>query len=113
MRKLNTSDVFSALRFIRAANLREEVKPLLKAAASGEASVEDVGIDGILTLIEALSEKRAEEALYSVLAGPLEVEAREVAAMELTDLADNLKAIAEENDLKTFFGYVSGILGKN
>lgn len=113
MRKLNTADVFAALRLIRTTNLREEIKPLLKAAAAEEMSVEDVGIDGILTLIEAFSERQAEEALYNVLAGPFEVKPEEVAAMGLGELAEKLRALAEENDLKSFFGYVSGVLGKN
>lgn len=113
MRRLNTADVFAALRLIRATNLREEIKPLLKAAASEQVSVEDVGIDGVLTLIEAFSERQAEEALYNVLAGPFEVEPEEVAAMDLGELAEKLGTLAKENDLRSFFGYVSGILGKN
>lgn len=112
MRKLKTADVFVALRAIKSAGLREELKPVLSRAASGEMSVEDVGIDGFLSLLEMLSERKAEQAIYEVLAGPIEVEAKAVADMDLPDLAACLKQIAQENDLKSFFGYVSGLLGK-
>lgn len=112
MRKLNTSDIFAALRVIRAANLREELKPLLKRAAEGSASLEDVGIDGIISAMEMMAEKKAERAVYEVLAGPLEISADEVAALDILDFAQRVEQIAKENDLKAFFGYVSGILGK-
>lgn len=112
MRKLNTSDVFAALRVIRAANLREEIKPLLKIAAEDNADIEDLGIEGFLKLVDVLSEQKMENAVYEVLAGPLETTAEAVSTMNLTDLAVNIKQIAEGNDLKAFFEYVSGILGK-
>lgn len=112
MRKLNTSDIFAALRVIRAANLREEIKPLLKRAAEGSASLEDVGIDGIISAMEMMAEKKAERAVYEVLSGPLEISADEVAALDILDFAQKVEQIAKENDLKAFFGYVSGILGR-
>lgn len=112
MRKLQTNDVFAALRVIKAANLREEIKPVLKKAAEGKADVQSVGIDGILSLVELLSEKKAESAMYEVLAGPFEMSAAEVAALDIVTLAENIQTLARENDLKVFFGYVSGILGK-
>lgn len=112
MRKLNTTDVFAALRVIRAANLRDELKPLLKRAADGNASIEDVGIDGIMSALEMLAEKKAERAIYEVLSGPLEISPDEVGALDILEFAQKIEQIAKENDLKSFFGYVSGILGK-
>lgn len=112
MRKLNTTDVFAALRVIRAANLREELKPLLKRAADGSANIEDVGIDGIMSALEMLAEKKAERAIYEVLSGPLEISPDEVGALDILEFAQKIEQIAKENDLKSFFGYVSGILGK-
>ena len=112
MRKLNTSDVFAALRLIRAANLREEIKPVMRVASEGKLSVEDVGIDGIISVVEMLAEKKAEKAMYEVLSGPFEMEPEEVANMELVQFAENLQQLAKENDLRAFFGYVSGILTK-
>lgn len=112
MRKLQTVDVFAALRVIKAANLREEIKPILKKASEGQASIEDIGIEGMLSVVELLAEHKAEKAMYEVLAGPFEMTAEEVGCLELSKLAENMKRLAEENDLQAFFGYVSGILGK-
>ncbi len=112
MRKLQTSDIFSALRLIKKAKLKEEVKPLLLLAGSGEAKVEDIGIEGILTLVEALSEKQSEQGMYEFLAGPLEMAPQEVEKMDLIDLAEHLETLARENDLKRFFSLLSGLNSK-
>lgn len=113
MRKLNTSDVFAFARIVKASGMREELKKILKdVAASEDQNLEDVGIDTILALLEALSEKQSETAIYKMLAGPFENTAEEVEKMELPELFENLRTLSEENDLKTFFNYVSGIVGK-
>lgn len=112
MRKLNTSDVFSALRVIKAANIREEIKPVLKRAAAGELSIEDVGIDGILSVVEMLAEKRSERAIYEFLASPFEMTADDVSQLDIMELAERVQELGKENDLKRFFTYVSGILTK-
>ena len=113
MRKLNTSDVFAFARIVKASGMREELKKILKdVAASEEKDLEDVGMDTILAILEALSEKQSEAAIYKLLAGPFETTAEEVETMELPELAENLRTLSEENDLKAFFNYVSGIAGK-
>ena len=113
MRKLNTSDVFAFARIVKASGMREELKKILKdVAASEDQNLEDVGIDTILALLEALSEKQSETAIYKMLAGPFEKAAEEVEKMELPELFENLRTLSEENDLKILFNYVSGIVGK-
>lgn len=113
MRKLNTSDVFAMARVVRASGMREELRALIKRAAESGAKVEDVGIDGFLTILEALAEKKAESAIYEALSGPFEVTAQEVSVMQLDELTEKLTQLAEENDLNRFFKWLSGILGKN
>ena len=113
MRKLNTSDVFTFARIVKASGMREELKKILKdVAAAEEKDIEDVGMDTIMALLEALSERKSEEAIYQLLAGPFETTAEEVEKMALPDLFENLRTLSEENDLKAFFNYVSGIVGK-
>ena len=66
MRKLNTSDVFAFARIVKASGMREELKKILKdVAASEEKDLEDVGMDTILAILEALSEKQSEAAIYN------------------------------------------------
>ena len=113
MRKLNTSDVFAFARIVKASGMREELKKIIKdMAGQEEFDIEEIGLDTILALMEALAEKKSEKAIYEMLAGPLEMPAEEIEKMELPDLLKNLRALSTENDLKSFFSYVSGIAGK-
>ena len=112
MRKLQTADVFNAMRMIKKANLKEEIKPYLMMAASGEVNVEEVGIEGVLGLIETMSEQKIESAIYEVLAGPFEMTADEVAKMDLDKMIECLETLGKENNLKVFFKSLSGLIGK-
>jgi len=112
MRKLQTQDVFAAMRAISKADLKEEIKPLLKKASAGEVNVEDVGIEGILGLIEIFSQNKSEKAIYEVLAGPFETTAKEVEQMDLLILVENLEMLTKENDLKRFFTLLAGLITK-
>lgn len=113
MRKLKTTDVFNALRIIRKANIREELKPVMlnaaEKAAKGEADITDIGLDGILAVMEALSAKGAEQGIYEFLSGPFECKPKDVAEMELGTLIDYLTRLAKENDLASFFHSLSGM----
>ena len=118
MRKLNTSDIFNFCRLVKATDAREQLRSIVTAVAkkkdAGEpVDVTQVGVDGVLAVVEAAVEPKAEALVYKFLAGPLECTAEDVAAMELDALLHALKEIAEANNLTTFFGSVSGILGKD
>ncbi len=112
MRKLQTQDVFNALRAISKANLKEEIKPILKQASAEGVNVEDVGIEGILGLIEIFSQNKSEHAIYDVLAGPFEMEAKQIETMDILTLAENLETLSKENDLKRFFTLLAGLITK-
>lgn len=112
MRKLNTQDVFSLARIVRASAVKDQLVALIKDATSKNKSVEDIGIIGFLTIFEAMTEKNAESAIYTFLSGPFEMTPGEVAALDLSSLLQLLSRLCEENNLKDFFGWLSGILGK-
>ncbi len=112
MRKLQPSDLFTALRLIKKANLKEEIKPILKLASSGELKVEDVGIEGILSVIEIISEKKSEQAFFDILSGPFEMDAKQVAALDLNEFADKIEQLVRENDLNRFFILLAGLNSK-
>lgn len=111
MRKLCGSDIFAALRVIRTANLREELKPVILAAAAGEGSVEDVGYDGVMAVLEAAAEKRCETAIWEFLAAPMEMEPAGVAALDLPELVDSLADLCELTDMQRFFDSVRRLMG--
>ena len=112
MRKLNTSDVFSTMRLVKKAGIKEGIKPYMVMAASGNLSIEDIGIEGILGLIEILSESKSERAIYEMLSGPFEMTAKEVQEMELDVFAESLEQLSKENNLSVFFKSLSGMIGK-
>lgn len=115
MRKLITSDVFAFARVIKASGMREQLTAYIRKLAADDKPLdaESVGYEGLLIMIEALAEKKAENALYAAVAPVLETTAEAVQALPPAEFFFALKAIAEGNDLKSFFGYVSGILGKS
>lgn len=112
MRKLQTTDIFSAMRAIKKAEIKEGLKPYLQMAAAGDMDLEDLGIEGFLGLIETLSETKSEMAIYEVLAGPFEMEAKEIKTMDLDVFIESLERLAKENNLKVFFKSLSGMIGK-
>ena len=111
MRKINTADVFEAMRLIQKSGLKEKLVPVIKGL-SGQEDTIDVGITGILSVIEVFAESSCENMIYEWLAGPLEVEAKSIAAMDLGQLADSLETLGKENDLKRFFTVLSGLISK-
>lgn len=113
MRKLQTADVFAFTRVIKACGIRDELKALVERANKNEENPENVGIEALLMIFEAMSDKKAEALCYEALSGPLEKKADEIKKMEIKALIDELKTLAEENDLGSFFGSVFGISGKN
>jgi len=112
MRKLQTSDIFNTLRLIKKANLKEEIKPILQMASEGDLNVKEVGINGILGVLEILSEKKAEHAIYEVLAGPFEITPEQVEQMDILTLTENIETLIGENDLKRFFTLLAGMNSK-
>lgn len=120
MRKLNTTDVFNFCRLVKATEAREQLRGIVYSVAKqreagNETTVDltQVGVDGILAIVEAAVDPKAEAMAYKFLAGPLECTPEAVANMPLEELLPTLQRLAEDNNLTTFFSYASGILGKN
>lgn len=124
MRKLIASDVFAALRVVSAVEDKTDVKEIVKkivkeAEAEAEKKNDDedaekkndefiksVGVGAILKLVEMASGKKAEAKIYEFLAGPLEMQPEDVKALPIPDFIENVKTIARENDLSSFFDSV-------
>lgn len=112
MRKLNTTDLFEAMRLIKKSNLREELRPIIMQAAKSELSVEEVGIDGILQVVEVLSEKKCESAMYDFLSRPFEITSKEVSELSLDELLEKLLELKEVSNLKNFMTALQGLITK-
>ena len=115
MRKIITADVFAFARVIKASGMREQLTAFIRklAAQDKELDVEAVGYEGLLVMIEALAERKAENALYEALGSIAEMKPSDIQNLPPAEFFKLFKDIFEENDIKAFFGYVSGILGKS
>lgn len=112
MRKLNTADIFAMARIVRASGVREELRELIGRVASQGLSIQSVGIEGVLVIMETIAEKKGEAAIYAALSGPFEMPAEEIAVMELDKLLDHFEQLYRDNNLQRFFDSVSRIPGK-
>lgn len=111
MRKLQTTDLFKALRLVKSANLREELKPVLIKASKTGVQVKDIGIEAFITIIEAFASNNAEEKFYEFLSEPLEKDIEEIKNMGLMELYESLKELAKVSDLQAFFTVLSNMMG--
>jgi phosphoenolpyruvate synthase/pyruvate phosphate dikinase len=114
MRSLKTSDLFSFARVIKASGVREELTDYIQRLSKQDnRDVSKIGFNTMLMIMEALSEKKAEKAIYEALAPVFEMTVDQIQDLPPKDLFDLLKQMAEENDLANFMGSVFGTLGKN
>lgn len=111
MRKLRTTDLFEAARLIKKANLRAEMKPLMDMVAEkkGISSIEEIGLEGALAIMEVLVEKKSEQAFYEFLAGPFEMTSKEVADLDIETLFEMLGRLSKENNLTVFIKALQGL----
>lgn len=114
MRSLKTSDLFSFARVIKASGVCEELTDYIQRLSKQDnTDVSKIGFNTMLMIMEALSDKKAERAIYEALAPVFEMTVDQIQDLPPKDLFDLLKQMAEENDLANFMGSVFGTLGKN
>ena len=115
MRKLITSDVFAIARVIKASGMREQLTTYVKELVAQDKPLdeESIGYETLLVMIEALAERKAEAAIYELIASIMETTPDAVKILPPADFFAALKQIGEENDIKSFFGFLSGILTKS
>ncbi len=100
MKKLTGKHVFAMAKIIKAANLKEELGEVIAKAQSQEISTEKVGIEGLMTVINACSDDKVEQRVYDLLDDVFEAK---TADMSLEVIAANFKQLATENNLMSFF----------
>lgn len=99
MRKLKTMDVFAAARIVKAAGIKEEVKRIALEYSDKKEITESyqkqVGAELVISVIDGLSEKKAENLMYEFLAGPFEMKAEEIGNLELSELFDKINELGK------------------
>ena len=100
MKKLTGKHVFAMAKIIKAANLKDELGEVIAKAQTGEMSTEKVGIEGLMTVINACGDDKVEQRVYELLDDVFDAK---VADMSLEAIAENFKQLAKENNLMSFF----------
>lgn len=102
MRKLNTSDVFTACRVLKKIGVKKDIEKIAREA-EGAKDAWSSGFDLLWSIFDCATETNGEGEIYRLLAGPFEMSAAEIAQLDLTDFLALLKQLAAENDLAAFF----------
>lgn len=109
MRKLQTKDVFSAVRLIKKLKIKEDFKEMLEIHADENRTSTEIGSEILFLVMERAAEQESEEAVYSFLAGPLEKTEDEIASMELMELISAVEQCADIEGWKNFLKHVSAL----
>lgn len=102
MRKLKTTDIPAFCRCLKKIGIKNEIQAIAKEADNAK-DVWDKGFDLIWNIFDLATEAEGENALYEFLAGPFEMNPKAVADLDFEVLFDNLKQLADENNLTVFF----------
>ena len=109
MRKLKTSDVFPFARVAKKLGVKDKFRAIAQNAESGK-DVWDSGFDLIWELFDAATDTNGEKQIYEFLAGPFEMPAKAISDLDLDQLMEMLKQLAEENNLAGFFKHAAGLM---
>ena len=109
MKKIQTTDMFNALRIVKASGIKDELSRLIKSLTD-KSDTRTVGIYGALTIIEAMSNAGAEQEIYKFLAPIAEKTVDEIKEMSMDEFISLLEQIGKENDIHAFFTRLSGLI---
>lgn len=113
MKKLALKHAFMLARIIKAANIRAEIVKFAEELQTGK-TVDEIGLEFAVVMVQAAADEKAERKIYELYAdlkGPL-VPPEEVAEYDFATVKADVKALIEENDLKSFFQSVSALMSK-
>lgn len=92
--------MFAMAKIIKAANVKEDLVDIISKAQTGEISSEKVGIEGVMCIINACGDDKVEQKVYDLLDDVFEAKTED---MSIEVLLQNLKQLAKENNIMSFF----------
>lgn len=113
MRKINTQDAFKAARLIKHSDIKNVILDYYEKGKDENQDIEKFGVSVIFDVIACLGDSKAENMFYELIAGICEKSVNEIKEQALTQTIEDIKAIAKENDLKSFFMSVSAMISNN
>lgn len=111
MRKLNTGDVFAALRVVKKLDIQGKLKDIaLEAEKNEKIDISKVGADVMEVILDRMCDEAAEKEIYRLLARPLEVAPDEVESMDLLEMLSKLKDIADIKGWQAFLSHAVSLM---
>jgi len=111
MKKLALKHAFLLARIIKAANIRAEIVQFASEIQSGK-SADEVGMEFIITMIQAAADENVEKKIYELYAELKGVKPEEISEYDFATVKADMKALVAENNLKDFFQSVSALMSK-
>lgn len=111
MKKLALKHAFLLARIIKAANIRAEIVQFASEIQSGK-SADEVGMEFIVTMIQAAADENVEKKIYELYAELKGVKPEEISEYDFATVKADMKALVAENNLKDFFQSVSALMSK-
>ena len=112
MRNLNGHDVFMALRVLKKVGVKDELMNLAQWMREGkEESQEKVGARLVFSVLANAGDEDAEKAFFDFLSGPLEKPSKDLAEMDLLDLADEVDTFVKSVDRERWKVFFHSLLG--
>lgn len=100
MKKLNLKHTLKMAKIIKEAKLKDSLGELLAEANDPYANKMRVGINTIMTIIDACANENVERQLYELLDDLFETKSED---LSIEALVNNFKQLAKENNLTAFF----------
>lgn len=118
MRNLKSTDLFAALRIVKAVGVKEEMKQFAKALTDGRVTAktqQEIGTEFLIGLLSNCGTEEAEKAFFAFLSAPMEVPVTELRDMDLDVFMDKIKEFVASIDVehwKSFFSSLADLMKK-
>lgn len=111
MRNINTQDAFKMARLIKHSDLKDVLIDYYEKGKNPDGiDIEKFGMNVIFDIVACLSDSKTENDFYELISGICEKTSQEIKEQSITETIEDIKAIAKENDLKSFFTSVSAMI---
>lgn len=118
MRQLKSTDLFAALRVVKAVGVKEEMKQFAASLADGKITAKtqrEIGVELMLGLLANCGTEEAEMAFFKFLSGPIEIPVAQLRDMDLDEFAEKIKEFISSIDMehwKAFFASLADLMKK-
>jgi len=114
VRKINTGDVFILARIMKNGNVKDVIARFIESGKTQtyKTNPEAFGMEIFSALADVLADKNVEPLVYTLLSGITEKSENDIKAQSIDDLLADLKQIATENNVASFFKTAGRLGGK-